>query len=259
MKKLFLAFIVSVTAMQCAQARIVNSRIFGEREKQGTEWIFRMGMSLDNAAGSAVSQAKEEFEEWKADEAEYGLNPSYGFGCKAGFEFSLAFNKPIGKSGLYWGMELGIGTRGAKYSTNSDMDEYREDARKSLLTWNVKYSPFTIGYKYPLTKNIRLDAHLGAFASYDFAGKGHSKWIYDDGEGDNETTVIGDGDLSHFQRFDAGIQAGVGIWYKCFNFDITYQRGFINAYDMSYQSFWDIKDDAKVFSSNLMLRVGIAF
>lgn len=243
--------------MQCAQARVVNSRVFGEREKQSTEWIIRLGMSLDNAAGNAVSQAKEDLEQSKED---YGEPSSYGFGCKAGFEFSLAFNKPIGRSGLYWGMELGIGTRGARYWSDSGRDINREDARKNILTWNAKYSPFTMGYKFPITKNIRLDAHLGAFVSYDFAGKSNSKWICDDGEEKYKDTVnIGDGALNGFRRLDAGMQIGAGVWYKCFNFDITYQRGFINAFDFYYNSFWDVDDDAKVFSSNLMLRVGIAF
>jgi hypothetical protein len=64
--------------------------------------------------------------------------------------------------------------------------------------------------------------------------------------------------LDGFQRFDAGIQAGVGVWYKKFNFDITYQRGFVSACDVMID--WSDSDASyKVFSSNLMLRVGYSF
>jgi len=41
---------------------------------------------------------------------------------------------------------------------------------------------------------------------------------------------------------------GFGVWYDRFNLDFTWQRGFVDAI-----SDWD------VYTSNLMLRLGVAF
>ena len=52
-----------------------------------------------------------------------------------------------------------------------------------------------------------------------------------------------------YNHFDAGINIGVGVWYDRFNLDLTYQRGFIDAFS-----------DADGFkTSNFMIRLGIAF
>lgn len=264
MKKYFLyAIIIAATCCEQSEARIVSSRIFGQRTDAKTSWIIRTGLSLNNATGSAVSDVKAEMDGYDRVD---GYNQSYGIGCKAGYELSVAFNRILGRSGLYWGMELGLGTRGASYhSVYESQDggsEYKENCNKYLLAWNVKYSPFTLGYKYAINSNIDIDAHIGAYASYDFAGTGHTKW--DESYGgrpviDESSDKIGKGDLEDYQPFDCGFQIGIGVWYKQFNFDITYQRGFINAYNMNYQSMWDISRDSTVNSSNLMLRVGFAF
>ena len=34
-----------------------------------------------------------------------------------------------------------------------------------------KFSPFTIGYRYTFLEKMAADIHLGAYASYDIAGK----------------------------------------------------------------------------------------
>lgn len=259
MKKVILFLIVLMAfGGQMAQARLISSRTFGERSKAPTMWILRTGLSLNNAAGSAVGDFKKE--------ADYEGVTDFGIGCQAGYELSIAFNKIMGNHGLYWGMELGLGTRGAsmhsKYQPYED-DDYMENGHWSILTWNVKYSPFTIGYKYDLNSSITLDAHLGAFVSFDFAGSGKCKWDIgskDDMDYEEDSNSIGNDDLSEFRRFDCGIQFGVGVWYKKFNFDITYQRGFMNAYDFSVdRTDFYVSEGAKVYSSNLMLRVGYAF
>ena len=52
-----------------------------------------------------------------------------------------------------------------------------------------------------------------------------------------------------YNHFDAGMNIGVGVWYDRFNLDLTYQRGFIDAFS-----------DADGFkTSNFMIRLGIAF
>ena len=84
---------------------------------------------------------------------------------------------------------------------------------------------------------------VGVFASYDYTSK-----MKEDGES------ISWGDYADYMEvdynhFDAGMNIGVGVWYDRFNLDLTYQRGFIDAFS-----------DADGFkTSNFMIRLGIAF
>lgn len=243
------AVMLLTAATWLADARVISSRTVGERSKTDTEWIIRTGVSIDGGVGSA----KSEYNDWCTDGGDYG---SGSFGMAAGYELSFGFNRAFSRAGgLYWGMELGLGTRGIKYKLDSEYDS----GTQKLLTWNIKYSPFTFGYKFALNQNIKLDAHLGAYLSYDFAGTGKANWKDSDGDSDSDSAGIGDDEyFEGFQRFDAGIQAGVGVWYKRFNFDITYQRGFVNA--CNFEDNYDLDEiDGKIYSSNLMFRVGIAF
>ena len=62
---------------------------------------------------------------------------------------------------------------------------------------------------------------------------------------DTEETTVKIGDWDDWKRFDAGMNIGVGIWYDRFNFDITYQRGFIKTWESN--------------TSNVLIRLGVAF
>jgi hypothetical protein len=255
MKKLIAIALVALVGTSFANAKLVRSRTVGEKAKTPTEWIVRIGASINNAAGEAVKEIKYDY----SDGDEYG---SYSVGPRVGMDVSVAFNKPMGSSGAYWGMELGFGSRGASAKTADGDDDYYENSHQHIATWNLKYSPFTFGYKYAINTAIKLDVHLGAYVSYDFAGSGKATWEWDEygePESETETYSLGEDMLDGFQRFDAGIQAGVGVWYKKFNFDITYQRGFVSACEVMID--WSDTRNAsyKVFSSNLMLRVGYSF
>ncbi|MDE7152867.1 MAG: PorT family protein [Muribaculaceae bacterium] len=224
MKKVLLMLAATLMAVS-ASAQVVSSRTF-VKSKTETVWYARLGMSINNIAGT--------------DTDNYD-----SVGSKMGMDIDFGFNRAIGKSGLYWSMELGIGTRG--YSSEYE-DRYDGDVKAGLLAWNVKYSPFTIGYKYSLTDNIKLDGHLGGFVSYDFSGKLTEKFYFEGDHHGDDSDSWSLSELDGYQKFDAGMQVGIGVWYKKFNFDITYQRGFI-----------DMSDEASGTSSNLMFRVGYAF
>ena len=86
--------------------------------------------------------------------------------------------------------------------------------------------------------------HVGVFASYDYTSKNERRW--------RKASV---GVIMQiiwrltYNHFDAGMNIGVGVWYDRFNLDLTYQRGFIDAFS-----------DADGFkTSNFMIRLGIAF
>jgi len=246
MKKLLLVAMASVMALG-ASAQIMTSRTM-VKSKKPTIWYARVGLSLNNAAGG-----NEVFED-DDDNFSASIKP------KAGMSIDFGFQRPISKGGLYWGMELGIGTRGGAYSTEYTSKDYndeevRETENSSLLTWNIKYSPFTFGYKYSLTDDIKIDAHIGIFASYDFAGSAKTKFEYNSGSEDSESLSISElEDEFDFQSLDAGLQLGAGIWYKKFNVDLTWQKGFIPA-----ASVYNGSDDYDLTSSNFMIRLGYAF
>ncbi len=189
MKKVLLIALLAVFGIS-ANAQILSSRTV-TKPKSNTMWILRAGMTLNNATDNK------------------------GGGSAIGFDATIGFNKPISSSSVYWGMDLGIGTRGCSFKG------YDDDA----LAYAVRFSPVTFGYKYAFTEDFKLDGHLGAYASYDFAHNDEAEGLDD---------------------FDAGVQVGIGAWWKRFNLDVTYQRGFC-----------DMAGDSK--SSNVMIRLGIAF
>lgn len=94
-----------------------------------------------------------------------------------------------------------------------------------------------------MADNVRIDPHVGVFASYDYTSK-----MKENGES------ISWGDYADYMEvdynhFDAGMNIGVGVWYDRFNLDLTYQRGFIDAFS----------DTDGFKTSNFMIRLGIAF
>ncbi|MDD6900884.1 MAG: outer membrane beta-barrel protein [bacterium] len=228
MKKI-LVIAVAAFIGASASAQIVQSTMLNIKKEKKTTWYVRAGVSINNAAGEATKALKDE---------------ECSVGSKMGYDFSIGFQRRIGNSGLYWGEELGLGTRGAKASYS---DEEGEE-KNSLLAHNVKYQPLMLGFKYGITDDIKVDAHVGGFVSYDFAGTGKTEWS-EDGSEDASISEL-DEDFG-YQRLDAGVQAGIGVWYKRYNFDISYQKGFISVSDYI--------DNKNVYSSNLMIRLGIAF
>lgn len=238
-----------------ASAQVMTSRTT-VKSKAETTWFIRLGMSINNLANGTDAYLSN-FD----DDGEGSV------GSKVGMDLNFGFMKNIGKSGLYWGMDLGLGTRGASCKGSWHSPEYEYvDGKKieyiatynekgSVMTWNLKYSPFTIGYKYAITDDLKLDGHLGIYVSYDFAGGTKYKWEYDDDSEDLSFSEIKDEDWD-YQPFDAGMQIGIGAWWKKFNLDITYQRGFVPAANLWNGNKNNYSD---IYSSNLMLRIGYAF
>lgn len=124
-----------------------------------------------------------------------------------GYNVGIAFDRPIGSNGVFWNSGLLLATKGWKYSY--DGDEIKLNANKLEI-------PLTFGYKYKVNDDIAIDARIGGFANYDVFGKYK--------EGDDSCNL---GDLEDYDRFSAGIQFGIGVWYQKLNFNITYQNGLV--------------------------------
>lgn len=210
-----LSIVTALLLCVATQAQIVSSRssiIRTEKKATNTQWYIRGGLNLMNMSGSK--------DDGWGDQS-----------SKVGYNFVYGFQKPIGSVGTYWGMDFGLGSRGWK--------ESEDDWSENYMAHNVQVSPFTFGYKYDITDAIAIDAHLGAYVSFDYVGK------YKEEEDGQELANASIGDWNDWKRVDAGMNIGVGIWYNRFNLDFTYQRGFIKTWEAN--------------TSNVLIRLGVAF
>ncbi len=222
MKKFLVAAAFALLSVAGVQAQIVSSRSVNVRttevkKPKTTTWMVRGGMSVNKFVGDGAEDTD----------------------SKIGYDVAFSFQKPITDIGLFWGMEFALGTRG--YSIKED-GGYGEGEDFKQMSHAFRWSPFTLGYRYDINDKFAVDAHLGAFVSVDYVGKMK--------QGDFDLS-IGDWDQWYeddWNRFDAGMALGFGVWYDRFNLDFTWQRGFVDAI-----SDWD------VYTSNLMLRLGVAF
>lgn len=278
MKKLILPLLM-LMASAPAFSQIVRSTTFTKQQGRSTEWFVRLGLSCNNLTGDAMGLVKDEIEDdWKDfDESELGDGEKAEkarFGTRVNFDLMFGFNKYFGKTDLYWGMELGLGTRGGSYTGGeykwiSDYVSSEGEDKCYVNTYNVKFVPFEIGYKFPVTDKLKIDAHLGVFVSFDYAGAyTEDEWrttTYNDGDATketfNESWSFGD-DYADMYRFDAGLQLGVGVWFGRFNLNFTWQRGFapyLGAFPFG-DKWYDKNDNQKYFnSSNAILSLGVAF
>lgn len=235
-------------------------------------WIIRAGINFNDVSGSNKETTK----------LQWNNNSWNGSFEKAiGYDVTLGFSKSFGNHPLYWGMELGMTTRGYKTSASWEKsgtssisggsDYHGKFQDGTTLCHTVKISPFTIGYRYTFLEKMAADIHLGAYASYDFAGKYKSD--YTDhivstskyGNRDDKTTTTTEikiKDYEGMRRYDAGINLGVGYWLGKFNIDFTWQRGFIPIYEGGDEQIKIGKETHKcgnLFTNNFQLKLGYAF
>lgn len=213
MKKIF-SLICALCLGAVAQAQIItstSSNVIREQKVSKTTSYVRLGLNMMNMTGDGAED----------------------LGSKAGYDFSYGFQKAMGSKGGYWGMEVGLSSRGYSYEEG--------DYEQSLMAHNIYYVPFQFGWKFNVGHNITIDPHIGAFLSGDYAGK--LKVEYD---GESEDANISD--IEDYQYVDAGLKLGVGVWYKRLNLDLSYQKGFV-----------EVIKDGEITSSNFQIRLGVAF
>lgn len=205
MKK-FLFFVVITFMSATVSAQVVTSTSF-KKAKSGIVWYIKAGANIAN---------------FSVDE---GDGPDAVFGYNVG----IAFDRPIGSNGVFWNSGLQLATKGWKYSYD-DVEE--------KLNANKLEIPITFGYKYKVNDDIAIDARVGGFANYDVFGKYKEKYY-----GEEESYNLGD--REDYDRFSAGLQFGIGVWYQKLNFNITYQNGLVK------------QNEAK--EKNWMISLGYAF
>ena len=250
-------FLVVATLIGCmASAQIVQSTMVTKEKKQRkVEWILRAGLSIDNFSGDVVDDYNETCI----------VNSS--FGSKTGYDVSIGYNLPIGRSGIYWGQELGMSSMGTDMKLDFEDGEYVGKGNFSVTAHRAKLVPIQFGYKYKIKDNIKLDAHVGCYVSYNFLRS--VKYNYEIFKGneiifqrDHNDDGYHDDDYCFrnlIADFDAGIHIGIGVWYKRYNLDICYQPSVKKSYDTTrlHQYFDHFYHGAK--SQSTIIRLGVSF
>ena len=225
MKKI-LATLISVLFVISAHAQFASSSSLGSFGKTTEAKRFvsyvKAGVSLNKFLYTNV---------------EYGLqNSSIIVGYSAVYGFQYYFIENIN---LYFGVEIGVGTRGMCEKVGS----------WTLLQQihMAKATPFQVGYKYNITDLIAVDAHIGAVISYDLTGRININYY----DGSKVTRDYNEWkQIDGYKRFDVAINPGATIWIGDFGFDFTYQRGFIDVGTGSFH---------KEFTSNFILGLAYRF
>lgn len=124
-----------------------------------------------------------------------------------GYSWSYGFQRFFGPKGLYWGMEIGMGTRGGNIKA----------ADYNLLTHNFKAVPFQLGFSFDIAKHLALDIHVGVPLSIDYAGTYKTNGV--------SYSISGDKSL---KRFDVAVAPGATLWIDSFGIDFAYQFGLVS-------------------------------
>ena len=107
MKKV-LSMVAALLLCVGTQAQIVSSRsaiVKTEKQASSTQWFLRAGLNIMNFSGDGAEGA----------DSNIGYNATFGY------------QKPLGSTGGYWGMEFGLGSRGFKV----------EDTKCMLIIYNT--------------------------------------------------------------------------------------------------------------------------
>lgn len=261
--------VMPLSAASQSKARVLQLPDF--RGKKAV-WVIRAGAGFNKAVGSNKETQQEDWDNGDWDGS---------FKSSTGYDFTIGFSKSFGGSPLYWGMEVGLSTRGYKTSAtwekslsssvSGGTDYHGKFQDVTLLCHMVKFSPFMIGYRYEFLGNMAADIHLGAYASYDYAGKNtvdytdHIVSTSKYGNRNDKTTTSTEtklNDLDGMRKYDAGMTLGVGYWFGRFNIDFTWQRGFISMNDDGDQKVKigkNSREKGNLYANSFQLKLGYAF
>ncbi len=195
--KKFWLFALAAFMTATASAQVVTSTSFS-KARSGTVWYLKAGANIANMKAEGGS----------AD-------------AIFGYHVGLEFDRPVGGSGVFWNSGLLLATKG--YKAGGGDVEMKLNANKLEI-------PLTFGYKYRLNGDIAIDGRLGGFANFDVFGKEKVKY-----GGEEESISLGD--LEDYDRFSAGVQFGVGVWYQKLNLNITYQNGLVKQNEMKEKNW----------------------
>ena len=218
--KKLIAIVVLVAFGASAQAQIVSSRSdqvivhqpVKVKKPRTFQWNIRAGYSFDNMTGG------------------------YDVLGTSGFDASFGISKPFSNSNLFWGVEAGIMSHGARMEDSDVTRSYGTDLAPR------------IGIKIPFAKDIALNIYGGLHAGYIFA----HDWKY---ISYYNTDALGNEhyhSLSIYGKTDIGLNLGAELFVsKNFFFDLHVKKGFM--------SLGENHDKEDLFPLKIVLGIGVQF
>lgn len=268
--RLLIVSIISMFILTPVKAEILDLPDFNNGK---THWRIGVGVIFNGVAGSGKGTQKALWEDDKMD----GSYPT-----QTGFNISIGFVKSYAKSPLYGGLDLEFGSSGynMKATKFSDTGKYEGSIgtggsysntieTNNLEMYAIRLSPTILGYKYKINRMLAVDAHFGAYVSYNVAGKYKYEYnrdvhyYYDNSNknthNESETKIS---DVENLRKLDAGLKLGVGFFAGHFNIDFSWNRGFIPMWGHGDDTIKIGKETYKVgnlYQNSFLLSLGYTF
>ena len=247
--KKLIAVVVLIAFGASAQAQIVSSRSdqvivhqpVKVKKPRTFKWNIRAGYSFDNMIGG------------------------HDLSGISGFDASFGISKPFSSNGLFWGIEAGAMTYGARMEDS--------DATSCI---GINITP-RIGINLPFAKEMALNIYAGPYVVYDFGAEEFRDIYYmyseyTDSPGDwqyrSQDTYQG----LHLcdENIDVGINLGIEFFVsKNFFFNLYMKKGFISLGESVFSdSYYDTGSPSRdyynyeekdIFPLKIVLGIGVQF
>jgi hypothetical protein len=147
-------------------------------------------------------------------------------GFKGGINFSNLYSDDVDDENVLTGFNAGLYAKfpitksfaiqpEIYYTTKGAEQTYNNAFASGVAKFNVNYIEVPVLAVINLTENLNI--HAGPYAAYMVSGKTTN----DSNFSSSETTL----DTDDFERFDAGIAAGVGLDFELLSFGVRYNYG----------------------------------
>lgn len=198
-----------VSATKTSQFRQDNDEaLYGTQRKKQKAHLFIRG-----AANFSTVKNTPDFVDDRVD-----------FGHTTGYDFTIGLIKPIGRTGVYYGPELGFASR--SFSLKPHEESYYNDLSLSEgMSHGVYLSPINFGYMFHFSPKLAVEAHLGFPVSFDYLNN-----IYTDDCGYGSLSSVNYFDEDDHDGWDVSLKFGIGVWFNHFNIDFSVRRGFLSSF-----------------------------
>lgn len=184
-----------------------------------------------------------------------------GSDAKFGYNFGITVDYSI-TDNFFLASGIEFTNKGAKSELSESLssgDLVYDFKLKQTATANYLQLPIHAGYKFNISKAIKLNFHAGPYFAFGIAGKTKTKLSGNDlgkalvmdeaGEYNPEIDTFSDDAL---KRFDLGLGLGAGIEYEAFNVGLGYDFGLLNVSHTE-------GDDYDIRTQNAYLAIGYKF
>jgi hypothetical protein len=159
-------------------------------------------------------------------QAQDAISQPTTIGFKGGINFSNLYSDSVDDENILTGFNAGLYAKipvsksfsiqpEIYYTTKGAEQTYNNAFANGVAKFNINYIEVPVLAVINLTENLNI--HAGPYAAYMVSGKTTN----DSNFSSSETTL----DTNDFERFDAGIAAGVGLDFELLSFGVRYNYG----------------------------------